>query len=307
LSNAKLQLVHPGWPLNSQADDFGMTFEGRHNQGYFCSNRGHLRGFDNIYSFYNPEIIQTVKGWVYEQDGYELPAAQVYMVGNDGTNLKLNVLSDGSFTQEVKPHVDYVMLATCKGFLNHQQQISVEPVKASREYVLQFPLANISAPVLINNIFYDFNKATLRPESKQALNQLVQLLNDNPNITIELSSHTDCRGSETYNERLSQQRAESVVSFLVAQGIAADRLTPRGYGESRPKLIKKRIAEKYSFLKEGIVLTEEFISTLPEEQQEQCHQMNRRTEFKVLRTTYGMLDKAQKLSQSQQAVALPKD
>lgn len=301
------QVQHLGWPLNSQADDFGMTFEGHRNQGYFCSNRGHLRGFDNIYSFYNPEIIQTVKGWVYEQDGYELPAAQVYMVGNDGTNLKLNVLSDGSFTQEIKPHVDYVMLATCKGFLNHQQQISVEPVKASHEYVLQFPLANISAPVLINNIFYDFNKATLRPESKQALNQLVQLLNDNPNVTIELSSHTDYRGSEAYNEHLSQQRAESVVAYLVAQGIASDRLTPKGYGEGHPKHIKKRIAEKYPFLKEGDILTEELISALPEEQQELCHQMNRRTEFKVLRTTYGMLDKARKQSQSPQAATLPKD
>ena len=290
-------VVHPGFPLNSQGDDFGMTFEGKLNQGFFCSNRGDLRGFDHIYSFYNPEIIQTVKGWVYEQDGYELTAAQVYMVGNDGTNLKLSVRSDGSFTQEIKPGVDYVILGTCKGYLNHQEQIRVEPVKKSEEYVLQFPLANISAPVLIENIFYDFNKATLRPESQKALDELVQLLNENPNVTIELSAHTDCRGSDAYNEQLSQRRAESVVAYLIAHGIAADRLTPKGYGESNPKRIKKRVAEKYEFLKEGDVLTEEMISALPEELQEQCHQMNRRTEFKVLRTTYGMFDKAGKLIQ----------
>ena len=301
------KINHPGYPLNSQGDDFSMTFEGKLNQGFFCSNRGDLRGFDHIYSFYNPEIVQTIKGWVYEQDGYELPAAQVYMVGNDGTNLKLSVRSDGSFVQEIKPDVDYVLLGTCKGYLNHQQQIRVQPAKASQEYVLQFPLANISAPVLIENIFYDFNKATLRPESKTALDQLVVLLNQNPNVTIELSAHTDCRGSDAYNERLSQQRAESVVAYLIAHGIAADRLTPKGYGESMPKRIKPRVAEKYPFLKEGDVLTEEMINALPEEQQEQCHQMNRRTEFKVLRTTYGMFDKAGKLIQSPTAVPPSKD
>ena len=301
------KIHHPGYPLNSQGDDFGMTFEGKLNQGFFCSNRGDLRGFDNIYSFYNPEIVQTIKGWVYEQDGYELTAAQVYMVGNDGTNLKLSVRSDGSFTQEIKPDVDYVLLGTCKGYLNHQEQIRVESSKTSQEYVLQFPLANISAPVLIDNIFYDFNKATLRPESQKALNELVQLLNENPNVTIELSAHTDCRGSDAYNEQLSQRRAESVVAYLIAHGIAADRLTPKGYGESKPKRIKKRVAEKYEFLKEGDVLTEEMISALPEELQELCHQMNRRTEFKVLRTTYGMFDKAGKLIQSPATAQPAKD
>ena len=300
-------LGHPGWPLNSQGDDFGMTFEGKRNQGFFCSNRGDTRGYDHIYSFYNPEIIQTVKGWVYEQDGYELTDAQVYMVGHDGTNLKLSVRSDGSFTQEIKPGVDYVFLGTCKGYLNHQEELHVEAVSKSEEYVLQFPLANISAPVLIENIFYDFNKATLRPESATALDKLVQTLKENPNVTIELSAHTDCRGSDQYNERLSQRRAESVVNYLIAHGIAADRLTPKGYGESRPKRIKRKVAEKYPFLKEGDILTEAYISQLPEEQQEPCHQLNRRTEFIVLRTTYGMFDKAGKLIQNQPAAEPPKD
>ena len=306
-SSKNLQLNHPGFPLNSQGDDFGMTFEGKRNQGFFCSSRGDQRGNDHIYSFYNPEIVQTVKGWVYEQDGYELPAAQVYMVGNDGTNLKLSVRGDGSFTQEIKPGVDYVLLATCKGFLNHQQEISVAPAKTSEEHVLQFPLANISAPVLIENIFYDFNKATLRPESATALDELVRLLNENPNVTIELSAHTDCRGSDPYNEALSQRRAESVVNYLIQHGIASDRLTPKGYGEGKPKRIKRKVAEKYPFLKEGDILTEEFIATLPEEQQEQCHQLNRRTEFIVLRTTYGLFDKAGRLIQKPTAAEPPTD
>ena len=291
------KLEHPGFPLNSQGDDFGMTFEGKRNQGYFCSNRGDTRGYDHIYSFFNPEIVQTVKGWVYEQDGYELTAAQVYMVGNDGTNTKLSVRGDGSFTQEIKPNVDYLFLATCKGFLNHQEQLRVEPVTKSEEYVLQFPLANISAPVLIENIFYDFDKATLRPESATALDELVRLLNENPNVTIELSAHTDYKGSEEYNEGLSQRRAESVVNYLIEHGIASDRLTPKGYGEGKPKTIKRRVAERYPFLKEGDVLTEAYITTLSEEQQEQCNQLNRRTEFIVLRTTYGLFDKAGRLIQ----------
>lgn len=291
------KLEHPGFPLNSQGDDFGMTFEGKRNQGYFCSNRGDTRGYDHIYSFFNPEIVQTVKGWVYEQDGYELTTAQVYMVGNDGTNQKLSVRGDGSFTQEIKPNVDYVFLATCKGFLNHQEQLRVEPVTKSEEYVLQFPLANISAPVLIENIFYDFDKATLRPESATALDELVRLLNENPNITIELSAHTDYKGSDAYNEGLSQRRAESVVNYLIEHGIASDRLTPKGYGEGKPKTIKRKVAERYPFLKEGDVLSEAYITTLPEEQQEQCNQLNRRTEFIVLRTTYGLFDKAGRLIQ----------
>ncbi|MBQ9649405.1 MAG: OmpA family protein [Prevotella sp.] len=302
-----LKIEHLGFPMNSQGDDFGMTFEGRLNTGYFCSNRGDTRGYDHLYSFYNPEIVQTVKGWVYEQDGYELTAAQVYMVGNDGTNLKLSVRGDGSFTQQIKPHVDYVLLATCKGFLNHQEQLRVEPVTESEEYVLQFPLANISAPVLIDNIFYDFDKATLRPESTAALDELVRLLNENPNITIELSAHTDYKGSDAYNERLSQRRAESVVNYLIEHGIATDRLTPKGYGEGKPKTIKRKVAEKYSFLKEGDVLTESFITALPEEQQEQCNQLNRRTEFIVLRTTYGLFDKAGRLIQTPQPKESSKD
>ena len=213
------------------------------------------------------------------------------MRGNDGTNLKLSVKGDGSFTQEIKAGVDYVFLGTCKGFLNHQEQLRVEPVKKSEEYVLQFPLANIMAPVLIDNIFYDFDKATLRPESKEALDQLVKLLEENPNVTIELSAHTDYRGSSEYNKRLSQRRAESVIRYLIEHGIAADRLTPVGYGKETPKIIRRKLTEKYPFLKENDVLTEEYIKTMGEEEQELCNQLNRRTEFRVLRTTYGMFPK----------------
>jgi len=290
-------LEHPGYPLNSNGDDFGMTFEGVHNRGYFSSNRGDGRGWDHIYSFDYPEVVQTVKGWVYERDGYELPAAQVYVIGSDGTNQKLSVRGDGSFEKQLKEDVDYIFLATCKGFLNHQEELRVAASEVSKEHVLQFPLASISAPVLIDNIFYDFDKATLRPESETALDELVRLLNENPNVTIELSAHCDYKGSAEYNKRLSQRRAESVVNYLIKKGIAQDRLTPRGYGKERPKQVKKKLTERYDYLKEGDTLTEEFIKTLDNEKQEACNQLNRRTEFVVLRTTYGMFDEHGRLKE----------
>ena len=293
----RYHLSHPGFPLNSQGDDFGMTFEGPYNRGFFSSNRGDGRGWDHIYSFENPEITQTVKGWVYEMDGYELPSATVYCIGDDGTNERLTVHSDGSFTKLLNPGVTYLFMATCKGYLNHQEEIKALPnPRESTDSTLQFALANISAPTLIDNIFYDFNKATLRDSSKTALDHLVALLKENGNVTIELSAHCDYKGSAEYNKRLSQRRAEAVVAYLIQHGIAADRLTPVGYGKEKPKIIKKKLTEKYKWLREGDVLTPEFIQKLKDKSKEEiCNQLNRRTEFTVLRTTYGMFDKDGKL------------
>ena len=284
------KVTHPGYPLNSEADDFGMTFEGLHNRGFFSSNRKDGRGYDHIYSFENPEIVTTMKGWVYEMDGYELPAALVTVVGNDGTYKKLPVKSDGSFTMPINTKVDYLVMASCKGFLNHKEELRVDSAKESKEYVLQFPLASITAPVLIDNIFYDFDKATLTPASTKSLDELVGLLKENPNVTIELSAHCDYKGNAEYNKRLSQRRAQSVVNYLIAHGIEKERLTPVGYGKERPKKVRKKLTEKYPWLKEGDELTQEFILKQSKEHQEICNQINRRTEFIVLRTTYNMFD-----------------
>ena len=288
-STGQWTLKNLGYPMNSAGDDFGMTFEGLHNRGFFSTNRGNGRGWDQIMSFECPEIVQSIKGWVYEKDGYELPEALVYMVGNDGTNLKLSVRSDGSFVQEVKPHVDYVLLGTCKGYLNHKQEISIDTSSVSREHVLQFPLASMTDPVLIRNVFYEFDSAELTDSSTIALDSLATLLEENPGVTIELSSHCDYRGRDEYNLRLSQRRAESVVNYLISKGLPAERLTPVGYGESRPKIVTRRQAEQNPFLQVGDTLTEAFILALPnEEQQEACNALNRRTEFRVMRTTFGL-------------------
>ena len=292
----KYHLEHPGYPLNSQGDDFGITFEGPYNRGFFSSNRNDGRGWDHIYSFNNPEIVNTIKGYVYEMDGYELTAAEVHIVADDGTNETVGVRSDGSFTKVVTPGVSYLVMATCQGYLNHMEELTVMATDESHEDVLQFPLAPISMPVLIDNIFYEFDRAELTKDSEKALDELVTLLNQNPHVTIELSAHCDYKGSAEYNKRLSQRRAESVVNYLVEHGIEAERLTPVGYGKDRPKKVRAKLAKKYSWLKEGDELTEDFIKAIDnEERQEICNSINRRTEFTVLRTTYGMFDENGKL------------
>lgn len=286
------EVAHLPYPMNSNGDDFGITFEGLHNRGFFSSNRASAgRGWDKIYSFSFPEILLSVKGWVYEQDGYELPEAVVYMVGNDGTNMKIGVNLEGSFEQPLAPGGKYLFLATCKGYLNYRAELTVDSlVQKEHQYVLQFPLPSISIPVLVRGVYYEFDKADLTDNSREALDRLVKVLKENPNITIELSAHCDYRGRAEYNEKLSQRRAESVVRYLTEHGIEAERLTAKGYGESQPKTVSKKMAEKYPFLHENDVLTEEFILKLQPEQQEVCNLLNRRTEFRVLRTTYGLVD-----------------
>lgn len=286
------EVLHLPYPMNSNGDDFGITFEGLHNRGFFSSNRASAgRGWDKIYSFSFPEILLSVKGWVYEQDGYELPEAVVYMVGNDGTNMKIGVNLEGSFEQPLAPGGKYLFLATCKGYLNYRAELTVDSLaQKEHQYVLQFPLPSISIPVLVRGVYYEFDKADLTDNSREALDRLVKVLKENPNITIELSAHCDYRGRAEYNERLSQRRAESVVRYLTEHGIEAERLTAKGYGESQPKTVSKKMAEKYPFLHENDVLTEEFILKLQPEQQEVCNSLNRRTEFRVLRTTYGLVD-----------------
>jgi outer membrane protein OmpA-like peptidoglycan-associated protein len=286
----KWDVTHLPYPVNSNGDDFGMTFDGIHNRGYFSSNRSNRRGWDKIYTFDCPEIIQTVKGWVYEQDGYELPKAQVYMIGDDATNTKLGLKLDGSFEQVVKPGVHYLFLASCEGYMNYRHTLYLPPNVGSVDTTFQFPLPSLTIPVLVRNVFYAYNKAEILPQSIPALNKLTDLLKENPSITIELSSHCDYRGSDAYNERLSQHRAESVVKYLTAHGISEKRVVAHGYGKKRPKVITPKFAEMYPFLHAGDTLTVRFIKRLNKARQDSCNALNRRTEFSVLRTTFDMFD-----------------
>mgnify|MGYP000867132527 FL=1 len=287
-STGKWNVENLGAPINSMADDFGITFAGKEERGFFCSNRNDARGYDHIYSFERPTITIFIEGIVNDVDEYPIEDATVRIVGKDGLNVKVPVKKDGTYRVELERDIRYVMMASARGYLNQNYELHTGPEEKNETYIVDFFLSPISKPVVIDNIFYDFDKATLRPESKKALDEMIKMLNDNPNVTIELGAHTDRKGTDQYNERLAQRRAQSVVDYLIAGGIEAARLEAKGYGESVPKTINKKMAKQFDFLKEGDVLTEEFILALPPEQQEIADQINRRTEFKVLRTNYNL-------------------
>ena len=287
-STGKWNVENLGAPINSMADDFGITFAGKEERGFFCSNRNDARGYDHIYSFERPTITIFIEGIVNDVDEYPIEDATVRIVGKDGLNVKVPVKKDGTYRVELERDIRYVMMASARGYLNQNYELHTGPEEKNETYIVDFFLSPISKPVVIDNIFYDFDKATLRPESKKALDEMIKMLNDNPNVTIELGAHTDRKGTDQYNERLAQRRAQSVVDYLIAGGIEAARLEAKGYGESVPNTINKKMAKQFDFLKEGDVLTEEFILALPPEQQEIADQINRRTEFKVLRTNYNL-------------------
>ena len=178
------------------------------------------------------------------------------------------------------------MLGYARGYLNQNQQLTTHDLKDSKTYEQDFVLNPISRPITMDNIFYEFGKWDLTPASEKGLQQLVKLLQDNPNITIELSAHTDLVGDSLSNIELSQKRAQSVVNYLTKQGIDKERLTPVGYGKNKPFVADKATHTKYAFIPVEQELTEAFILALPKEQQETCNSLNRRTEFKVLKTTY---------------------
>lgn len=276
-----------GIPVNSAADDFGITF-GDGESGFFSSNRTDGRGYDHIFSFVLPDLKINISGMVLDKDEEPVPNSIIRIIGNDGSNQRAVGKSDGSFSFPLQRGVKYVMLAGARGYLNAKQEFEADNAEEDAEYNVDFILASITKPNVVDNIFYDFDKATLRPESETALDSIVQVLHDNPNVTIEMASHTDRWGSEEYNINLSQRRAQSVIDYLIEAGIKPDRLQPQGYGKSRPKVITKRLAREFPQFKEGDVLNEEYIEALSEEDQEVADQINRRTEFQVLSIDYKM-------------------
>lgn len=286
-ADMRWKVENMGFPINSAGDDFGITF-GKGEDGFFSSNRGDARGYDHIYSFEYDPVRITIEGLVMDKDEEPVKNAIIRIVGNDGSNQKEVARDDGSYSFALQRGVKYVMLAGAKGYLNQKQEFASDSTMEDANYWVEFILPSISKPSVVENIFYDYDKADLRPESKTALNELIAVLHDNPNVTIEMASHTDRWGSDAYNINLSERRAKSVVDYLVENGISRDRLQPHGYGKSRPKTVTKRIARLYPQFKEGDILTEEFIKTLSEEDQQAADQINRRTEFSVLSLTYNM-------------------
>ena len=279
-------VVNMGVPFNSEGDDFGICFAYDSESGFFSSNRKDKKGYDKVYSFVLPELVYALEGRVSDNNGEPLSDAYIRIVGNDGTIVKMRSKKDGSYRFKMNPNVKYVLMASCRGYLNQKQEASTVGFTDSKVVTTHFTLSPISKPVTMDNIFYEFGKWTLTPESESGLEELIKLLNDNPNITIEISAHTDRVGNEQFNKELSEKRAQSVVNYLIEHGIEKERLTAVGYGKEQPVVADKTIHTKYPFIPIGQTLDETFIDSLTKEQQEMANQINRRTEFKVLKTTY---------------------
>ncbi len=274
-------------PINSSADDFGITFEYENERGVFSSTRKG-RSNDELYEFEFPPLRFSITGLVKdEKTGAAISGSTVSLIASDGSNLQAETGTGGDFKFTLKPDVDYIFLASKKGYLNGKERETTKGQEKSREFMVTILLTAIDKPIELPNIFYDFNKWDLRPESMVSLDKLVETLNDNPDVTIELMSHTDSRDTEEYNYDLSQKRAQSVVQYLIEKGIETERLSAKGYGESSPKVVDASVVTQAAFLKTGTTLSEQYINGLAsEEQKEIAHQINRRTEFRVLRTDY---------------------
>lgn len=276
------------YPMNSSADDFGITFESENERGFFSSNRGDGRGRDHIYAFEYPDVSVFVDGFAVDKEDQFIQGATITVIGDDGSQHTYTTKKDGTYRFRAERGMNYLFMANAEGFLNMKKSLYTVPVEKDTLYYVDFEMSPYNKPVILENIFYDFDKASLRPESKEELDGLIALLNDNPEIVIELSAHTDRKGSAEYNQNLSLRRAQSVVDYLIAHGIDKRRLTAAGYGKTLPKTLSKSMIEGFDFLQEGVALTEEFIEKLTPEQQEIADQMNRRTEFKVTDTNFGL-------------------
>ena len=279
-------LFNMGTPFNGAGDDFGITFAGNTQDGFFSSNRGDKKGLDKIYNFVLPEMEFIAEGTIHDETGNPISEAKLHIVGSDGTNSMVNARRDGTYKIKLRRDVKYVMLATARGYLNAKEQWDTYKLSDSKTYTMDFSLSPISRPVKMENIFYEFGRWEITKASEEELLKLVKLLNDNPNITIELSAHTDMVGNESFNLDLSQKRAQSCCDFLVAHGIEQERLTPIGYGKTKPIIADKTLNKQYSFIPIDQMLDETFILSLPTDKQEICNAINRRTEFKVIKTTY---------------------
>lgn len=287
-AHPRFAIRHLPVPFNSSGDDFSLTTDRQHKQGFFSSNRNDPKGLDHIYSFGEPDVEFSLAGTVSDFREQPLPDAVIRVVGTDGTNRRVNVHRDGTYSFPLDKGVDYVLLASCRGHLNGSAKFSTVGIFKNMRYTQNFTLPSMLQPVPINNIFFDFAQYTLRPESQNALDSLVQMLNDNPHVTIRIEAHTDMIGSDAFNIELSNRRAEAVVNYLSEHGIDRERLDFKGYGESSPVVVDEQLALQYHFLKQDQTLSEDFVLSLPEAQRDIVNQINRRIEFVVTRTTYRM-------------------
>ena len=279
------QVDNMKYPINSTADDFAIHFQAEQEKGMFSSSR--KKGNDDIYRFDYMPLQFTFSGQVLDSESKEpIEKARINIVSTDGEQSEVKSGKDGKFFLELKPDLEYIAMVSKDGYLNGKELVNTLGINVSRNFKSIIGLKAIEKPIELPNIFYDFGSWSLREESKEALDGLVETLNDNPKITIELGSHSDFVGSESTNKEISQKRAQSVVDYLIDKGIYWDRLIAHGYGESEPRKINSAIVKEHDFLKVDEVLTESRIEKMNSDQKEIANQLNRRTEFKVLSTDY---------------------
>ena len=275
------------YPINSSDDDFGITIQKDREEGFFTSRRSGGRGGDDIYWFYLPPLEFNLIGLVKdEKDNTPLRKAKVRLVGSDGSIQNSETNDEGRFKFILKPNTDYVAITSDKGYLNGKLKTSTKGRTVSEDLTIELTMNSVAKPIVLPNIFYDFNNWELRPESVASLNNMIDILNDNPTIVVELGAHTDARGSKEYNLELSQKRAQAVVNYLIENGIPAERLRAKGYAQTEPVVVSENLHALYDFLPAGQLLDETFIETLTDEQKEIAWQTNRRTQFRVLSNDY---------------------
>lgn len=269
-------------PINSSADDFGITFYNNAEKGFFSSNRDDNRGYDNIYTFELPNLNIKIEGIVTDSEDEFIENAIISIADSDGLQIKFITNKNGEYEFEAGEDKNYVFLASAEGFLNQKKSLYTGSIKRDTLIYVDFEMIPYNKPIVLEHIFYDFNSSSLRSESAKELDELIFLLKENPELIIELRSHADRKGSADYNYNLSLKRAQSVLNYLEEHGINKARLKASGFGKGIPKKINKKIAEIYNFFSEGDVLDEQFVNQLEPYQQEIADQINRRTEFMIL-------------------------
>ena len=280
------------YPINSTFDDFGIVFNPDEEYGFLSSNRKGTRGNEDIWYFIEPPLLFTLSGTIKDDRTLmALPDVTVQLVGSTGLSVTTRTNDEGYYTfgeSQLEPNTTYEVLVAKENYFNEKGTFTTVGVEFSKEFVKDFMLKPIPAePVELPEILYDLAKWDLKPQYQDSLQGLIQTLRDNPNIVVELAAHTDARDSDEKNDILSQRRAQSVVDYLIIRGIEPARLVAKGYGERVPLTLKKDVMRDGFLFKEGTTLNEDFIQSLTSnKEKEAAYQLNRRTEFRVLRKDY---------------------
>lgn len=278
----KFVVSNMGAPFSSAGNDFGLYYYANEEKGYFSSDRKGSKGND-IYYFEKPKLQFAIEGTVKDADtGDDIEGALVHLIGSDGTMFTDTTdVDDGFFTFNLKVNTDYVFVVHKPGYFNGKDRLSTDTLVFDHLFEYDIELESYNKTFEIPNIEFEFGSFDLTELAKHSLDSLTGVLNDNPNIVVELSAHTDMIGTDEANMALSKERAEAVKRYLISNGIHEARLETVGYGESRPIRMESD-HPLYSWLRRGDELTPEFIETLKDDEQEIANQLNRRTELRVI-------------------------